>query len=123
MVLGMSSHPVGRSAIGLLLLRVALVAALASGVRALCDGPAVRAVAIGAATLVAAGLFTRWAALAILIVVILTSPAGLDAALPAMLAAALALTGPGALSLDARLFGRRVITLTPIRKGDAADDE
>ncbi len=55
----------------------------------------------------------------------LGSPVGLDemlAVLSAIAAVALFLLGPGALSLDARLFGRREISIPPDRDRPSAED-
>ena len=46
---------------------------------------------------------------------------GGNAVLPAIVAMAVALLGPGAISVDAALFGRREITIPPLR-GSARDD-
>lgn len=46
---------------------------------------------------------------------------GGNAVLPAIVAMAVALLGPGAISVDAALFGRREITIPPLR-GSARDE-
>ena len=70
------------------------------------------------AGLVAIGFSLSWS--------LLRAPAFLNeilAALPAVIAAAAVfLLGPGALSLDARLFGRREISIPPDRNRPSAED-
>ncbi|WP_044330647.1 hypothetical protein [Sphingomonas hengshuiensis] len=114
-----SSFPPGRAGQGLLILRgvVALLLLLctASG----GNGATVHGIAIGAAALIVVGFCTRcsaWAALALIIASAEWTPGPL---LVASLALALALTGPGSLSLDARLYGRRTIRLLPRDRDDA----
>lgn len=108
-----SSFPCGRAGQGLLILRgvVALLLLLCgtSGVHA----AAVHGIAIGAAALILVGLCARWAALAALALMITSAAWTTGPLLAASLALALALTGPGSLSLDAWLFGRRKIRLVP----------
>jgi hypothetical protein len=113
--------PAGRPGVGLLLLRFAAAAALVSDhpgiVLSLPPGPALAIVlpigiglCLGLLTpvlSVAGGLF------ALIHFGVEASPAvGLSMLLPVVFASAsLTLLGPGAYSIDARLFGRRVITV------------
>ncbi|WP_448664676.1 hypothetical protein ACG3SL_08405 [Sphingomonas sp. CJ20] len=114
-----SSFPAGRAGQGLLILRgvVALLLLLCStsGVH----GAAVHGIGAGATALIVVGLCTRWAALAALALIMASAAWTLGPLLVASLALALALTGPGSLSLDAWLFGRRNIRLLPRDRDDA----
>jgi uncharacterized membrane protein YphA (DoxX/SURF4 family) len=122
-----SAFPAGRPGVGLLALRAAVGAsAVVHGVTRFDAEPTVAGVAAGL-TLVAGGLcllagfLTPVAAVAVSV-----SAAGLAfswlplppsstvvaSPLAAVAALALALLGPGAYSLDSRLFGRREIVLT-----------
>jgi hypothetical protein len=113
-------YPAGAPGIGLVLLRLAvadsLVTTTAPGAAALVQvGVAVLALGIGS------GFQTRLlAALSLLIslgYVSWGSIPGLVADLPSVLGcAALALAGPGAFSIDARLFGSRTVILS--KSGD-----
>jgi hypothetical protein len=69
------------------------------------------------------GLLTRWAAVVgvageLMLLLAFGGRPGVAAALTAMDLAALAMIGPGAYSIDAALFGRRVITLDPDERAD-----
>jgi hypothetical protein len=114
-----SSFPSGRGGQGLFLLRVIvallLLACAASGI----NGAAGNGIAAGAAALIVVGLCTRWSALAALALIIASVEWTTGPLLVASLALALALTGPGSLSADARLFGRRSIRLLPRDRDDA----
>lgn len=114
-----SSFPPGRSGQGLLILRgvVALLLLLCStsGVH----GAVVHGVGAGVATLILVGLCTRWAALAALALILASVAWTTGPLLLASLALAVALTGPGSLSVDAGLFGRRNIRLLPRDRDDA----
>ena len=83
------------------------------------NGAAVHGLVIGASVLIVVGLCTRWSALAALAAIILIAEWQMGQLLIAALTLALALTGPGSLSLDARLFGRRNIRLRPRNQDDA----
>lgn len=109
--------PGGLVGAALLLGRLAAAALLAFALRGFVrDTPWALFPIIGLAICLAAGLLTRFAAAACAALV-LVAAARADGAMSAVLAlsalqvAALVLTGGGAYSLDARLFGRRVIRL------------
>ena len=118
----LSRYPDGVAGIGLVLLRLACawVALLAIAplqlLRLSTDASTVIAAALAFATLV--GLYTRTAAfLSVAAALAGAFVSGSDTA-EAMLAracgcAALGLLGPGAYSIDANIFGRRVIRLEP----------
>lgn len=115
MLSGMPRFPSGAAGAGLLLLRGSVACSLlplgASGNVALWQQ-----LGIGAAILcLAAGYQVRIASAVCLLFVaehVLGAPSHLLTGLaPFLGAAALALTGPGAFSIDARLFGRRIIVL------------
>ncbi len=136
-----STFPNGSPGIGLLLLRFGVAVVLVSH-GAACLGGAVASArgtwAIGVvsaltgafllvglltpvagalAALASAGVFLSW----------LPSPTpstfgpGVAGVLPVVVAAAIALLGPGAISVDAALFGRREITI-PARREAARED-
>ena len=124
------SFPGGRTGIGLLLLRVALgvIVLYQGGIDLLTGGPvtlgtwSVELVFGVCAILLIAGLYAPCAAAVLSVLVIIAhyalSPArcGLSAstvstALVAAIAAAIVLLGPGALSVDARMFGLREIII------------
>lgn len=107
-----SSFPDGRGGLGLLLLRVAGGASLVVQARSWLTAPAWSTIAVSALALLAALL---------LLIGFLTPIAGSIAAVVGLygamteglclfvVAAAIVLLGPGAFSIDARLFGRREI--------------
>ena len=108
-----SAFPTGQAGIGLLLLRLMSSVFLIMQSRHAFDGtwPAISlgAVAIVSAVLLTAGFLTPIAGVLAMAAALLgDAPAwgGL-----AVVAAALALLGPGAYSVDARLFGRREIVI------------
>ena len=107
----------GWPSLGLFLLRLALTAGV------LTQNPSAPIVERGADLLVLLGLATPLcgASVALLELKQITSP--LDAtrasALLATIGAALALVGPGAWSIDARLFGRRLIRIPARRKTES----
>lgn len=108
--------PGGLVGVALLLGRLAAAAALALVLRGFAPAPWIAFPVLVLAASLAAGLLTRFAA-ACCAVLVLVGAARAGGALSAVLAlnalhvAGLALTGGGAYSLDARLFGRRVIRL------------
>ena len=113
--------PAGRPGVGLLLLRLAVASSLVldDPARAL-SLPPVQALAIVApiAAALCLGLLTPALSVACGLFALVHLRTGLPASidLPTLLlsvfaAASLALLGPGAYSIDARLFGRRVITV------------
>jgi hypothetical protein len=109
--------PEGLAGAGLLLLRISCALATGSTVRGIAPLPLWAEAGVGAlAICLLLGALTRpvaIAAAALQVIVWFTVGAGLSwlAASMALALAALAMTGPGAYSIDARLFGRRVITL------------
>jgi len=116
-----STFPCGLPGAGLLLLRAAATIPLlyAGQLTLASSSPSIlEMVAAGAAVLLLIGLWTPVAgalmAIAELALAIL-HPAGRWTYLNvAVIAAALAMLGPGGCSLDARLFGRRQIQIPPI---------
>ena len=116
-----STFPSGRPGIGLLLLRVSVAAALVLSF-AWHQGITVAAVAVSWLTCLAlcTGYFTPIAAVvafvlqgALLCLRFLSLEAGGVLLLDAL---ALTLLGPGAYSLDARRFGRRVLDVYSVRE-------
>jgi uncharacterized membrane protein YphA (DoxX/SURF4 family) len=136
-----STFPNGWPGIGLLLLRVAAAAGLIGQSAACLTDPhggtwgtwAVGAMAALIGVLLLLGLMTPVAGTlgalgsAGIVLSWLPSPtpnalgAGLAGFLPVVVALAIALLGPGAISVDAALFGRREITIPQLR-GAARED-
>ncbi|TGX55725.1 hypothetical protein E5A73_00915 [Sphingomonas gei] len=114
-----SSFPAGFAGQGLFLLRGVVALILLVCISSRSNGTVVHGLLIGASALIMAGLCTRWSALAALATIILIADWQTGRLLIAALTLALALTGPGSLSLDARLFGRRNIRLRPRNQDDA----
>ena len=124
-----STFPEGFPGVGLLILRILVgLTAATQGASSLTHGPdvglvtvALAGAAAGGAVAVLLGFLTPWASLvagaATLLLAVGAPPSsifGIDtvaASCVAADAAALALLGPGALSLDARLFGRREVVI------------
>lgn len=113
--------PAGRPGVGLLLLRMAVASSLLlddpTGALALPPSQAL-AVVVPVAAALCLGLLTPALAVACGLFALIHLRAGLSPSidlpmlLPGVFAAtALALLGPGAYSIDARVFGRRVITV------------
>jgi hypothetical protein len=111
--MGSQIFPGGAIGAGILLLRVAVAGSTVMLTDASISFPAYLlgiAIVIG----LCAGLLTRvMAGLSVLacVAVFVMTAAWETTLVPGLAAAALVLTGPGAYSLDARLFGRRTITL------------
>ncbi len=107
-----SSFPDGRAGVGLLLLRVAVGASVLAHARNWHVAPAWQTIAFGSLALLVALLlligFLTPVAGSISASVCLASFAATDLCLSAI-AAAIVLLGPGAYSVDSRLFGRREI--------------
>lgn len=112
-----SSFPNGRPGVGLLLLRIATAAALVIQSRGSFEGTlanvALGSLAIISATLLVSGLVTPIAGTIGGIAAVMTAGAWPVNLL--LIIAAVVLLGPGAYSVDARLFGRREIVITGSR--------
>lgn len=108
-----STFPTGRAGIGLLLLRLAAGVFLIMRSRPFFDGTwaavTIGSIAVVSAVLLAAGFLTPVAG----VLGVATALLGDGAAWAGLAvdAAALVLIGPGAYSVDARLFGRREIVI------------
>jgi hypothetical protein len=107
-----SSFPTGRTGIGLLLLRLAAGVFLVMHSRSAFEGTwtaiSIGSVAVSSAVLLAAGLLTPIAGVLGATAALLgDGPVCGDMAI----AVSLVLLGPGAYSVDARLFGRREIVI------------
>ena len=120
-----STFPNGSPGIGLLLLRLALGGSLIAqaivGVRASAWSQAVPAAAeILGAVLIMIGLWTPIASVAVCLLqlgILLIAERTIEPQLLQMsVAVGLALLGPGAWSIDARLFGRRRVEIRPLRE-------
>ena len=111
--------PEGLVGAGLLLLRISCALATGATLHLLAPLPlwAETGLVVLAGSLLC-GLLTRLAAIAgaalqVVVVFTIGGSLGWIAALIALDLVGLSMTGPGAYSIDARLFGRRVITLDP----------
>lgn len=113
MISDMTSYPGGSAGGGLLLLRLTMGSCALSCVDLLCGGAVSDALVIGTVALILAGFCTRWSAVSAALILAVAAEWRMVTLIAIALAAVLALTGPGALSLDARLFGRRRVTLDP----------
>ena len=108
------TFPDGRLGIGLLFLRFAIgIAASMNGWEQMSHGSVAGAAAIACGIFVLAGFLTPVASSLICAaaVFILISTAAWTSLPCALVAAAMTLLGPGAISIDARLFGRREIVI------------
>ncbi len=105
-----SCFPTGAGGAGLLLLRVSVAHSLI--LSAVLQNSSIWQQLIGIAAMLAIllGLYVRVVSVMCLVLA-LGRILGPDPALVGFSASALALVGPGAFSIDARLFGRRVVVL------------
>jgi len=112
-----SAFPSGMAGAALLLLRISTGLVLVIGCDAAISLPTLPRYALYLlAAAIAAGVFTQPAAIIAAVIIALTAGTTSDApsialGLHALVAIALAMLGAGAFSIDARLFGRRVIHL------------
>ena len=107
--------PTGSAGVALLLVRLSLVVALAA-TTVWIDLDSVKVVAVILSLAILAGFRTRMAAgaaalFATVVCVRVGGQLGLSAALHGVCAVALSMLGAGGYSIDAHLFGRRVIDL------------
>lgn len=113
MATGFMMFPTGSAGVALLLIRAALAIALGA-MAAWAEADAARLALAFLSGTILAGFRTRLAAVAAAMVAAVVAtrlggPLGLSAALHGCCAVALAMLGAGGYSIDARLFGRRVI--------------
>jgi uncharacterized membrane protein YphA (DoxX/SURF4 family) len=109
---------------GLLLLRLTLAGALFADAAAALNGTAAQVIAGGGAiltgVLIAIGLWTPIAGVGVLLLqlglILMAGGAVGPHALLAAIGLCLALLGPGAWSIDARLFGRRRVEIKQLRE-------
>ena len=118
--------PQGGPGVALLLLRVSLAAIFllnAVSYHGVSSNPLLLACAVLISVSLSIGFLTPYlsvvvCATAIANLLLGPNPGSLACAFPLINAAALALLGPGAYSLDARLFGRRVTVVAPRKDRD-----
>jgi len=124
----MTTFPGNRAGLGLALLRLTIGApAVGHGVTLAVHGSSLVTrglgiVLLGGGALVLLGFATSLAAVAVGLVETATVLAA-SGLVTAGAAAALALAGPGAWSIDARRFGRREIVIPPARREPGAQEE
>ena len=115
MPIGFIVFPTGPAGVALLLIRFSLVVAL-GGAIAWVDVEGAKIVAVIISGAILAGFRTRMAAaaaalFAAIVCVRVGGPLGLSAAIHGVCAVALSILGAGGYSVDAHLFGRKVIDL------------
>ena len=122
-----SMFPPGGPGIGLLLLRISVAATFVMIVADRAGLPSIHPLFVGALLIslcLIIGVLTPYLSFIVCVYVLVNlfcAASRLDELVLASLllsAAALALLGPGAYSLDARLFGRRVVVVPPPRDKD-----
>lgn len=108
------SFPAGGVGLGLFLLRVSVTTALLTSICFSGSGNAIQAVSVILALAILIGLRTRFFALfsiGLAAFVSTSAPSIEPVIMTSLIALVLALVGPGAYSLDARLRGRRTVVL------------
>lgn len=121
-----SMFPHGAPGVALLLLRIAVAAVLLMNATSHLNVPApglLFACAVLASVSLSVGFLTPYLSVVACAAVVANlllgpGPADLTHIVPVIDATALALLGPGAYSVDARLFGRRVTVISPGNKTD-----
>jgi hypothetical protein len=105
------AFPAGWPGFGLLLLRALVAFMLLTQATTASSGWLINAAAVASATILLLGLVTPIVAVAIGLISLVLGFSNDDVVQMVVLTCAIALLGPGALSIDARLFGRREVLI------------